>query len=182
MTTPFVLWITGLPASGKSTLAAALLSKLRKRAVDPVLLEFDTFRKYFLAASASSEQDRTRFYQGIVEVASMFVARDIPVLIDATGNRREYRELARARFPAFAEVFVDCPAEVCVARDTRGIYQNRLKGKSAPGSVPMADYEVPLHPELRISSDREDPEAAAIKIVDFLVSSDWIPSRKLYRV
>jgi adenylylsulfate kinase len=69
MTTPFALWITGLPASGKSTLTIALLSKLRKRGVDPVALDFDTFRKYFLGASPVSEEDRTRFYQGLVAVA-----------------------------------------------------------------------------------------------------------------
>ncbi len=167
MTTPFALWITGLPASGKSTLAAALISKLRKRAVDPVVLDFDRFRKHFLPASVPSEEDRRRFYQGIVDMAALFVTRGIPVIIDAMGHRREYRDAARAQLPAFAEIFVDCPLEVCA---TRGL------------SPKAAEYEPPLHPELRIRSDREDPDDAARKIVDFLISSDWIPSRKLYKV
>jgi adenylylsulfate kinase-like enzyme len=174
MTTPFVLWITGRPASGKSALAAALLSRLRKRGVDPVLLEFDTFRKYFLTGAAPSEQDRERFYQGIVDVASKFVDRGLPVLIDAAGNRREYRTAARNRFPAFAEIFVDCPLEICRERDTRGLLAHRPD--AADG------YEAPLHPELHLRTDREDPEEGARKVVDFLVSSSWIPSRRLYKV
>ena len=64
MTTPFALWITGLPASGKSTLTAALLAKLRKRSVDPVVLDFDRFRKHFLAATLPSEDDRSRASTG----------------------------------------------------------------------------------------------------------------------
>lgn len=170
MTTPFALWITGLPASGKSTLTAALLTKLRKRSIDPVVLDFDGFRKHFLAATLPSEDDRLRFYRGIVDVAALFLARDIPVIIDATGNRRAYRAAARERLPAFAEVFLDCPLEVCVARDTRGLHP---KG---------AEFEPPLHPELRIRTDREDPQEAARKIVDFLIERGWIPSRKLYKV
>jgi adenylylsulfate kinase len=182
MTTAFALWITGLPASGKSTITAELVDRLRARGVDPVVLESDTFRRYFTPQATHSEEDRVQFYTGIVEIAARFLERGVPVLIDATGNRRAYRAPARERFPLFAEVHVDCPLERCIERDPKGIYRMGLQGTAT--SVPglQAEYEPPIHPEVHIRSDREDPPSAARKILDFLILSEWIPSRKLYRV
>jgi len=177
MNKPFVLWLTGPPASGKSTIAKAVVRLLHRRWVDLVVLESDLFRRYFAPQAPTSESDRALFYQGITEVAAMFVQRDLPVLIDATGNRRSYRQSARERLPVFAEVLVECPVEVCLERDTKGIYK-----KAATGSDLQVDFEWPTHPELRIRSDREDPDEAAKKIVDFLIVSGWIPSKKLYPV
>ena len=178
----FVVWLTGLPASGKSTITAALQSLLRKRSIDPVVLESDVFRRYFTPHSTHSEEDRLLFYRGIVEVAAGFVDHGVPVLIDATGNRRAYRDPARERFPLFAEVSVECPLEICVERDPKGIY--RLGRSGAATAVPglQVEYEPPLHPEIRIQSDQEDPEAASRRILDFLITREWIPSRKVYRV
>jgi adenylylsulfate kinase len=182
MSKPFTLWMTGLPASGKSSISAVLVAQLRKRNIDPVVLESDVFRKYFTPHATYSEDDRVLFYQGMVEVAAAFVEHDIPVIIDATGNRRAYLAPARERLPVFAEVFVECPLEICVERDPKGIYRKARDGSATTVPGVQAEYEPPLHPEVRIRSDREDPESAARKILDFLISSEWIPSRKLYRV
>jgi adenylylsulfate kinase len=182
MDIPFALWITGLPASGKSTITAALVAGLRKRGIDPIVLESDVFRKHFTPHATHSEEDRVSFYQGIVEIAAMILDRGIPVVIDATGNRRAYRTPARERFPKFAEVFVECPLEVCMGRDPKGIYRKGIEGSASTVPGLQAEYEPPIHPELRIRSDHEDPDEAARKILDFLISSGWIPSRRLYRV
>lgn len=179
---PFVLWITGLPGSGKSTLTAALRTRLRTRNVDPAVLESDLFRSYFTPHATYAEADRILFYRGMVEVASLFVDRGIPVILDATGNRREYRAPARERFPLFAEVHVDCPLEVCIERDPKGLYRKAREGSVATLPGAQAEYESPIHPEVRIRSDREDPDEAARKIVDFMIRNEWIPSRRLYRV
>ena len=178
----FALWITGLPSSGKSSISAAVVDRLRKRSIDPVVLESDVFRRFFTPHATHSEEDRVLFYQGVVEVASRFLDHGVSVLIDATGNRRTYRAPARERFPLFAEVFVDCPLEICIERDPKGIYRKGLEGSATTVPGLQTEYEPPIHPEVHIRSDREDPESAARKIVDFLVGSEWIPSRKLYRV
>jgi adenylylsulfate kinase len=182
MAKPFALWITGLPASGKSSITTALVAELRKRSIDPVVLESDAFRNYFTPHATHSEDDRVRFYQGIVQVAGMFIEREVPVIIDATGNRRAYRAPARERLPVFAEVFVDCPLEICVARDPKGIYRQAREGATSTVPGLQVEYEPPLHPEVHVRGDQEDPESAAKKILDFLISSEWIPSRRLYRV
>src|SRR5262245_22595184 len=178
----FALWLTGLPASGKSSICAALVERLRKRGLDPVVLESDVFRNFFTPHATHSEEDRVLFYQGIVDVASRFLDHGVPVIIDATGNRRAYRAPARERFPLFAEVFVDCPLEICIERDPKAIYRKGQEGSATTVPGLPTYYEPPIHPEVHIRSDREDPESAARKIVDFLVASAWIPSRKLYRV
>ena len=182
MDTAFALWITGLPASGKSTITAELVNRLRSRSVDPVVLESDVFRRYFTPQATHSEEDRVQFYKGMVEVAARFLERGVPVVIDATGNRRAYRAPARERFPLFAEVFVDCPLERCMERDPKGIYRMGVQGAATTVPGLQAEYEPPIHPEVHIRSDQEDPPDAARKILDFLIGSEWIPSRKLYRV
>ena len=123
-----------------------------------------------------------QFYQGMVEIAARFLEHGVPVLIDATGNRRAYRAPARERFPLFAEVYVDCPLERCMDRDPKGIYKMASQGSATTVPGLQAEYEPPIHPEVHLRSDREDPESAARKIVDFLILSEWIPSRKLHRV
>jgi len=182
MKTPFVLWITGLPASGKSSITAALVEELRNRGLDPIVLESDVFRSYFTPHSTYSEEDRVLFYRGIVDFAGKFAERGVPVIIDATGNRRAYRQPARDRLPKFAEVFVDCPLEVCQSRDPKGIYRKALDGSATTVPGAQAPYEPPIHPEVHIRSDHQEPEDAARKILDFLVMNEWIPSRRVHQV
>lgn len=182
MTKPFVLWLTGLPASGKSSITAALVKLLHRRNLDPVVLESDVFRRAFTPQATHSEEERLQFYRGMVEVAGLFYDRDIPVILDATGNRRAYREPARKRFDRFAEVLVECPLEVCMERDPKGIYRRGREGTATTVPGLQAEYEPPVRPEVVIHSDREDPESAARRILDFLIACSWVPSRKLYRV
>jgi len=182
MKTPFVLWITGLPASGKSSITAAVVEKLQQRGLDPIVLESDTFRRYFTPHSTYSEEDRGLFYRGIVELAAAFVGHGVPVLIDATGNRRAYRQPARDQLPRFAEVFVDCPLEVCQSRDPKGIYRKALEGSATTVPGAQTPYEPPIHPEVHLRSDHVDPEDAARRILDFLVMNEWIPTRRMQSV
>ena len=182
MKTPFALWITGLPASGKSSITEALVDALNKRGIDPVVLESDAFRKYFSPHSTYSEEDRVLFYRGIVDFAARFVSHGVPVIIDATGNRQAYRQPARERLPRFAEVFVDCPLEVCQSRDPKGIYRKALEGSATTVPGVQAPYEPPIHPEIHLRSDHLEPEDGARRILDFLVMNEWIPARRVQSV
>jgi adenylylsulfate kinase len=182
MSIPFALWMTGLPGSGKSTITKALVALLHRRDVDPVVLESDVFRKYFTPHATHSEEDRVLFYQGMVEIASRFIDHGVPVIFDATGNRRSYRTPARECIGRFAEVLVECPLEICMERDPKGIYRKAKTGAATTVPGLQVDYEPPGNPEVRILSDREDPEAAARKILDFLIGCSWVPSKKAYRV
>jgi adenylylsulfate kinase-like enzyme len=86
------------------------------------------------------------------------------VIVDATANRRAYRDAARKRIARFAEIHVDTPLEVCVARDPKGLYRKGMK-------IP---YEPPQAPELVVHGASGTPEDAAREIVAFLEKRAWV--------
>lgn len=146
----FGIWITGLPASGKSSLAGELALRLRGRGVPVVLLESDALRRLLTPDPVYSEEERGRFYAMLAGIGELITRSGVPVIFDATAHRRAYRDRARSRIPRFIEVFMDCPLEVCRARDPKGIYARAASG--ARGAVPgvQVPYEPPARPEVTL--------------------------------
>jgi adenylylsulfate kinase len=160
MKQPFAVWITGLPASGKSTITRALVDELAARGVDAAVLESDALRQVLTPHPAYSEEERETFYRSMVYIGSLLVGHGVPVIFDATANRHAYRDAARSRIERFIEVHVDSPLAVCVARDPKGIYR---KARSAAAStVPgmQAAYEAPERPDLVVSGSGDAGDAA----------------------
>ncbi len=114
----------------------------------------------------------------MAHVGAMFVAHGVPVVFDATANRRAYRDEARRLIPRFVEVFVDCPLEACVARDPKGLYRKALAGSIATLPGVQTTYEPPERPDVHIRSDREEPEAGARRIIDDLVERGLLTKKR----
>ena len=170
----FAVWITGLPASGKSTVRTRLVEELASRGVEAAVLESDVLREV-LGAEGYDEAGRDRFYRSMVWIGDLLTRHGVPVIFDATANRRRYRDLARRQIPAFLEVYVDTPLEVCVRRDPKGIYR---RGRGDPaGTVPglQAVYEPPLEPEVRIAGGETEPRQAALEIIGRLAEMGLLP-------
>ena len=127
------------------------------------MLESDALRK-ILNDDSYKESDRDAFYQRMVWIGTLLVKHGVPVIFDATANRRRYRDAARHQIARFYEVFVDVPLEVCVARDPKGIYRNA--GSDVPGV--HAAYEPPEKPDVVIDGLRESPIDAARRILAIL--------------
>jgi adenylylsulfate kinase len=161
----FAIWITGLPSSGKSTVTAALVRQLRERGIDAAVLESDLLRMEFSIQPNYDEQDREYFYASVAFIGRVLTEHGITVIFDATANLRSYRDRARRQIPNFIEVFVDCPLEVCIKRDLKGIYKKARSGEAAHVPGVQAKYEPPEKPDVVIHSDREGPEDAARRIV-----------------
>jgi adenylylsulfate kinase len=177
MSRPFALWITGLPAAGKSTLASRLVSALRHRGIDPAVLESDAFRRSVTPQLGYSQEDRRRFYEAMIYVGGLLYDHSVPVLFDATAPLREYRQAARRRFPVFFEIFVDCPVEVCRARDPKGLYRGAAEGRITALPGVQIPYEPPERPDVRWKSDREDPEKAVRQVLDILIQERLLSPR-----
>ena len=170
----FAVWITGLPSSGKSTLAAALAQALRDRGVDAAVLESDALRQVLTPHPVYSEEERDTFYQAITFIGRLLVEHDVPVIFDATANRRRYRDHARQQIASFLEIYVDCPLETCLKRDVKGIYRKAQAGGSSTVPGLQASYEPPEHPDLIIDGERERPEEAARRVVAKLIERRFL--------
>lgn len=174
----FVVWLTGLPASGKSTLCAALCRDLAALGIRPAVLESDALRCVLTPEPRYDEAERQLFYRALVVMAQQLSEHGVPVILDATANRRAYRDLLRRLLPghALVEVFVDCPQAVCAARDPKGLYRRAREGKSSTLPGLQAPYEPPEHPEVVVRSDRESPEQGARRILAALRERDLLPA------
>jgi len=106
ITDAFAVWITGLPASGKSTIAAKLIAQLDAREVDVALLESDELRKVFTPRPRYDPEERDNFYRQMVYVGVLLTRHGVPVIFDATVNRRVYRDRARQQISKFLEIYV----------------------------------------------------------------------------
>jgi len=170
----FAVWITGLPASGKSTVTAALAQELARLNVHFAVLESDALRKLLPTASTYDERDREYFYGSLAFIGQVLTEHGISVIFDATANKRSYRDYARQRIQHLLEVFVDCPLDVCVKRDPKGIYRMAREGKASHVPGVQAAYDRPEKPEIVIRGDHDNPEDAARRIVDFLATKGFL--------
>jgi adenylylsulfate kinase len=158
MTTGVVVWITGLPSSGKSKLALRLAGQLRERSIPTCVLDGDAVRSALVPRHGYSPADRAAFYETLARLAALLASQGLTVLVPATAHRRQFRELARAVAPAFVEVWVDVPLDECRRRDSKGLYEASAAGRET--SVPGVGeaYEPPLAPDVVVSGAR-DPSA-----------------------
>lgn len=170
----FAVWITGLPASGKSTVTAALAALLDARGIDFAVLESDSLRRILTPDPRYDDAEREVFYGAMAWIGRLLAGHGVSVIFDATANRRAYRDRARREIPRFLEVYVDCPAPVREARDPKGIYRRAREG-SAP-NVPgiQAAYEPPVSPDLVVRGDSELPSDAARRIVEALLENGML--------
>jgi adenylylsulfate kinase len=168
----FAVWLTGLPASGKSTTARALAKELEGRGVDCDVLESDELRKVLTPHPRYDEEEREDFYRQMAWIGALLVRHGVAVLFDATAHRRIYREQARREIPSFVEVYVSCPLEVCMARDPKGIYRAAAAGGQVPGL--QAPYEPPVEPDVLIHGDRDDPAESAKRVLAALEQKGFL--------
>jgi adenylylsulfate kinase len=178
----WAIWITGLPGSGKSVIADKVRQILQERVK---VLELDEIRKFITPKPSYSDDERDIVYASLVYMAKLLVASGISVIIDATANRRRYRDRARATIPNFAEVYVKCSLDTCMERERdrkatyapTGIYKkSENEGATVPGvNVP---YEEPLNPEVVEDSEQMSVKECAERVVAFIIKQGWSGEEK----
>lgn len=161
----FVLWFTGLPSSGKTTIGCIVRDRLRDEGFVVQLLDSDALRKVFTPQPTYSRQERDWFYGVVVYVAGLLADNGVNVIIAATGARRAYRDAARKRLARFAEVYVHCTPAVCRQRDPKGLWEKAARGEIS--GLPGADepYEQAAAPEASVNTEQTNPEEAAAHVL-----------------
>ena len=180
----FVIWITGLPGSGKSTIAKELMKLLKKEKVKASYIPLDNIRKIIIPEPKYTEEEREYVYRAYLLIGKILYENGVNVVLDATANRRRWRDLARNHIKDFFEVYIKCPLRVCYTREKnrrsksvrRMMYRDALLQKETEkkvdglGLLPGIDvpYEKPLHPEIVIESNKHQPAESADKILKFI--------------
>jgi adenylylsulfate kinase len=159
-----IVWFTGLPASGKSTLARRVQAHFAATGRPSVLLDGDELRD-ILSVQLFTPNDRDRFYRALAALAGLIASQGIVVLVAATAPRRKDRDRARAEVVAdgvFIEVWIKTPVSECEARDRKGCYARARRGdaRNLPGVG--AAYEPPLAPEVIADGGLDETAVTAI--------------------
>lgn len=165
---PFAIWLTGIPSSGKSTLAKGLAKKLREMGIKVVILESDELRMLLTPTPRYTEKERDYFYTAMTVIGKYLVDNGICVIFDATAHKRKYREYARKLIKNFIEVYVYAPLEICIKRDVKGLYSKALREeiKALPGL--QVSYEEPTNPSLILRTHEETLKESLKKILNII--------------
>ena len=158
-----VVWFTGLPSSGKTTLARETLAVLRAAGESCCLLDGDEVRECLHPPLGYDAESRANFYETLGSLAAMLSRQGLTVLVAATAHRRSERELARRLVGSrFLEVFVDTPLDECVRRDPKGLYKRAQSGEITDFPGIHQDYEPPGSDAIRVSPGGSPSEAGRL--------------------
>ncbi len=175
-----VLWFTGLPSSGKSTLANEVAHLLHQRGRLTYVLDGDNIRHGLNKDLGFSPEDREENIRRIGEVAKLFADAGVIALTAFVSPYRKDRNRARALLEEgrFVEVYVNCPVQVCESRDPKGLYKKAKAGEIPEFTGISAPYEPPENPEIEVHTDQMSVSEAAEVVVGYLEEQGIVPRAK----
>ena len=160
----FTVWFTGLSGAGKTTSANLLQQRLRLLGASVELLDGDIVRTRLSKGLGFSKNDRDENIRRIGFVCELLSRNGVIAIAAAISPYRAARDEVRSRIPGFVEVYMECPLDVLVQRDKKGLYRKALAGE-IPQFTGISDpYEPPLDPEVTIHSAVETPEEGFEKV------------------
>jgi adenylylsulfate kinase len=174
----FTLWFTGLSGAGKSTITDRLTGIIRERRGQIEVLDGDVVRTNLSKGLGFSKEDRDINIRRIGFVAHLLTRNGVPVITAAISPYRAVRDEVREMIGAnFIEVFVDCPLDVLVQRDVKGLYAKALRGEIANFTGVNDPYEAPPQAEIVVNTDRETVEESTAKVVTYLEDKGYLPKK-----
>lgn len=173
---PFLLWFTGLSASGKSTIANIVEQKLFKTNCNTYLLDGDNVRHGLNSDLGFDEKSRIENIRRIGEVSKLFLDAGIITLTAFISPFKSDRSLVRKLFEEgdFLEVFIDSSLEVCERRDPKGMYAKARNGEIKNFTGISSPYENPENPEIHVINNNISLDEAADQIINYLVQKNYI--------
>ncbi|MFJ7664292.1 adenylyl-sulfate kinase [Lysinibacillus sp. NPDC097162] len=172
----FILWFTGLSASGKSSVANALARALFERGNQAFVLDGDNVRHGLNNDLGFDEASRKENIRRIGEVSKLFVEGGQIVLTAFISPYREDRQVVRKLVEEgeFLEVYVRCSVETCEQRDPKGLYKKARNAEIANFTGISAPYEEPEHPEFILDTERYSIEECIEQLTTFLTEKGYI--------
>ena len=169
----FIIWMTGLPCSGKSTIAI----ELGKHLPDLEILDGDDINKW-LKPDGWSRESRIINNERIAHIAKLLLKHNISACVSVVSPYSEGRKAAREIVDdnRFIETYIKCKLEVCESRDVKGMYKRARSGEIINFTGVNGEYETPLNADLVIDTEKHSLDEEVMKIVQYLKSRELVSS------
>lgn len=165
-----IIWLTGLPAAGKTTLAFALERALFERGIQAYALDGENVRHHISADLGFSAADRAENVRRVGQAANGMTRAGVVAVVSVLSPYRADRDLVRAQMPEmFHEIWLSAPVDVCEGRDPKGLYARARSGEIENFTGVSAPYEPPVQPELTIDTAALSPEESLDRLLGYAV-------------
>jgi len=161
----FCVWLMGLSASGKTTLAQLLAHALAQRGFKVEVLDGDIVRTTLSKGLGFTPVDRVTNLRRIAAMAQNLVRQQVVTIVAAICPYHAIRKEVRAIIGEYVEVYLNCPLEVCIRRDPKGLYRQALAGEIRHFTGIDDPFETPARPDIEVTTHTEDPEASLTRIL-----------------
>lgn len=172
----FVVWLTGLPASGKTTIARELERALRERGLKVEVMDGDEVRQGLSRDLGFSKEDREKHAMRVAYVSKLLARNGVAVIVALISPYRSFREGVRREIENFVEVYVRCPVEECSRRDPKGLYARALAGEIPDFTGVNDPYEEPENPEVVLDTLQENTQESVGKLLSWLSENGYLDS------
>jgi adenylylsulfate kinase len=169
------IWLMGLSASGKTTIARLVENALVARGLRVQVLDGDVIRTNLSAGLGFTRSDREINLRRMAFVAGLLVRHGIVVVVSAITPYQSIREEVRSTIDEFIEVYLNCPLEICIQRDPKGLYRKALAGEIQNFTGINDPFETPRQFDIELRTDEESSEKCLHKIITVLESLNKIP-------
>jgi len=175
----FTLWLTGMHGTGKSTYASYISARLRQVGRNVEILDEGELGDDLWQGLGDSKEERSLIVRRLGFVAQLLTRNNVAVIVPCVSPYKSGREENRRVIGKYVEVYVDCPTEKLIERDTTGKYKKALSGE-IPNFIGITEpYEPPTSPEVTIHSDTESVEDGAMKIFQSLLDLSLVTPEEL---
>lgn len=175
----FTIWLTGLPSSGKSTLANLVRNHLQELGLPIEILDGDEVRQRLTKDLGYTRKDREENVSRIAYVAKMITNVGGIAIVALVSPYQESRERAKAEIQNCVEVYLDCPVPICAQRDVKGLYAKAISGQVTHFTGVSDPYEPPTNPDVVVRTGQESPEESLQTIVEKLAAMNLIPNESV---
>ena len=160
-----VIWLTGLPSSGKTTIASHLAVGIREQNLPVEVLDGDQLRSSLTADLGFSAHDRRQQVRRVVYISNLLIRNGINVIVALISPYQEDRDFAQRELRHFVQVYVKCPLDECIRRDPKGHYAKAIAGEITHFTGISDPYEEPEHHDVTVQTDTLSVEACVKRIL-----------------
>ena len=168
------VWFTGLPCSGKTTIADKIAKILKEKGRKVERLDGDIVRKGLTRDLGFSKEDRDMNIERVTFVAKLLTRNDVIVLATFVSPYIERRQQTREEIGSYVEVYVDTSVEECIKRDVKGMYKKALAGEIKNFTGVDDPYEAPPNSEITVHTEKESVDESVQKVLKYLEKNGYL--------